>query len=149
MYALSMLILDIAVPTLHMLIGICNNQVKHEVAIPVTSCLPFNCWISTPSSSFGFLDNWSREELTETRYPIWQVGRWVTLLRVLSFSIACWRSRDNQHELFACLGWVQWVCLCSHRTNFKAKWDDALQEFLLIAQGKDGFSYPTSLWSQN
>jgi len=62
-----MLILNIVVPTFHMLIGICNNQIKHKVAIPVTSCLPFNCWIPALSSSFSFLDNQRREELPENR----------------------------------------------------------------------------------
>lgn len=58
-----MLILNIVVPTFHMLIGIRNNQIKHKVAIPVTSCLPFNCWIPTLSSLFSLLDNQRGEDL--------------------------------------------------------------------------------------
>ena len=136
MWALNMLILNIVVPTFHMLIGICNNQIKHKVAIPVTSCLPFNCWYLLWAHHSAFLIISEEKSCQRIVYPIWQVSRWVTLPRALSFSTACWRSLDNY---LACLGWVKWVCLCNHHTNFRAKWAGALRrELLLTAQRRQG-----------
>lgn len=57
-------------------------------------------------------------------YPVWQVGRWVTLPRAPSFSRACWRGPGNS---VACLGWVNEFVQPPHRFQSQVSWCSAQQ----------------------